>query len=474
MDPTKQFLAFDFGAESGRGMLVTLSGDTVTLDELRRWDNRPVEMAGTLYWDFPFLVAEVLETLRLCDHRSIHIDAIGVDTWGVDFGLLDSRGKLLGLPVHYRDKRTENIYEFADPSMTADQLFAATGYSPWPIASVYQLASMQRDRDPLLPAARTFLNMPDLFNYILTGVARAEFSIANNSGILGTDGQWSDDVIQAFGFPDMFPPVVQPGTLLGPLQPSIQQKTGLGPIPVIATCGHDTAAVVASVPAEGENWAFLSCGTWSILGSLVDDPVTSPEALAAGFANEGTLGGWYMCKNILGLWLLQELKRKWDVENDPWSYDRILTEATRATYDGVVDVSSDALSAPADMEQALQAALASTDQPPCQTRGQLARCVVQSLALEYAKSLRMLDELTGTTHDRLYIVGGGIRNTLLCQLTADATGLAVHAGVDQCTALGNALTCAVGIGALDSTDDIRTIVRNSHEMKTYLPAVKVS
>ena len=469
MADTTRILAFDFGAESGRGMLVTLTDGKVSLDELRRWPNRPVNLAGTLYWDFPFLFAEVVETLRLCADRGITPDAIGVDTWGVDFGLLDERGKLLGLPVHYRDARTDGIFDYAHTRMTREQVFAATGYSPWQIASVYQLAAMQRDADPALPAAHTFLNMPDLFNYFLTGIVRAEVSIANNSAILGTDEEWSREVIESFGLPDIFPPLVQPGTVLGPLSDDLQKRTGLGPIPVVATCGHDTAAVVASVPAEGEGWAFLSCGTWSILGTLVPGAVNTPEALEAGFANETTLGGWYICKNILGLWLIQELKRKWDVESDPWDYDRITAEAAAATTDAVVDVSSDAFLAPPDMEQALRDALQASGQPACKTRGELLRCVLQSLALEYAKRLAQIDELTGATHRPLYLLGGGIKNRLLCQLTADACAMPVHAGVDQCTALGNALTCALAIDAVDSIHEMRTIMRDSHDMTTYEP-----
>jgi rhamnulokinase len=463
------FLAMDFGAESGRGVVVTLRDDKVSMEEIHRFPNRPVRLGGTLYWDYPFLYAQILTTLRLCAERSISPAGIGVDTWGVDFGLLGSDGQLLGNPVHYRDARTEGIHDYSNPILSTDEIFAATAYDPWPISSLFQLLAMKRSGSPILPLARTFLNMPDLFNYHLTGVAVSERSIASNSNLMGADGEWCRGIIDRFELPEMFAELVPPGTLLGPLQSSDRNEAGLGEIPVIATCGHDTAAVAAAVPAYGKHWAFLSSGTWSILGTLRDTPITALECHRQGFSNEYTLGGWFLCRNILGLWLVQELRRKWNTATDPWDYHRMMEEATRAKSGPLIDVADGALLAPPDMEAALIDLLRRLAQPQPESRAELVRCVLESLALEYARCLEVLSKLVGEKSEALFMVGGGIANRLLCQLTADACGIPVHAGVDQCTALGNALTQAVALNLLGGPADIRQVMRNSFEMITYEP-----
>ncbi len=463
------FLAMDFGAESGRGVVVTLRDDKATMEEIHRFPNRPVRLGDTLYWDYPFLYAEIIAALRMCAERNLPLAGIGVDTWGVDFGLLGSDGRLLSNPVHYRDSRTEGIHDYSNPIMSTDEVFEATAYEPWTISSLYQLLAMKRGGSPILPIARTFLNMPDLFNYHLAGVAVSERSIASNSNLMGVDGEWSREVIERFELPDMFVELVEPGTILGPLKPLLGNDGLPGETPVIATCGHDTAAVAAAVPATGKHWAFLSCGTWSILGALRDKPVTALECHRQGFANEYTLGGWFLCRNILGLWLIQELRRKWNTTSDPWDYSRMTKEATRAKSGPLLDVSDDSLLAPQDMEATLIDLLTKLGQPRPESRGQLARCVIESLALEYAHRLEIMGELSGERSDALYMVGGGIANRLLCQLTADACGIPVYAGVDQCAALGNALTQAVALGLLTGPEDVRQVMRNSFNLVTYEP-----
>ncbi|MBN1556024.1 MAG: rhamnulokinase [Phycisphaerae bacterium] len=470
MSEAHRFLAMDYGAESGRGILVTLADGKATMEEIHRFPNRRVNIAGTMYWDTPFLFAEMLEAMKLCAAKGVRLTSMAVDTWGVDFGLLDERGKLLGLPVSYRDGRTETVHEYADPIVPREDVFLATGGETWAIGSLYQLLSMQRDGDPTLTAAKCFLNMPNLLTYLLTGKKCNERSILSGSSIMGVDRQWPRELFEKFNLPpNIFGEIVEPGTVVGPLQPDVAEQTGLGELPVVAGCGHDTAAVVASIPAEGDNWAFISCGTWSILGTLVGEPVATPACLQAGFCNEYTLGGWYMCNHILGLWLVQECKRKWDTQDDPWDYGRITDEAAKATYDGVLDVTDATLMAPADMEEALLAVLAKHRQPKPESRGQLIRCVLESLALEYARQIDTLNELSGERKQAFYMVGGGIRNKLLCQLTADACGIPLHAGAEECTALGNALTQALAMGVLQSPADIRQVMRNSTEMTTYQP-----
>ena len=470
MKSERKFLAIDLGAESGRGELVTLRGGKIGVEEVHRWANRPVRLGGTLTWDFPFLFAEILESLRLCADRGIRLDSIGVDTWGVDFGLLGGDGRLLGNPVHYRDSRTANIHEYSAPKMSNDEIFRLTGYEPWAISSLFQLLSMQRDGSPLLDVAETFLNMPDLINYFLTGVKRNERSIVNTSNLMGTDGAWCKELIGVFGLERrMFGEMIEPASPLGPLAAGVTEHTGLGEVPVIASVGHDTSAALAATPGRGDNWAFLSCGTWSILGALVPHPFAVPKCLELGYTNEYTIGGWYIGRNILGLWLVQELRRKWDSIEDPWDYGRMTQEASAAGTGPLVDAADASLMAPLDMEEALGKLIADSSQPAPQSRGELVFGVLESLALEYNVRLDAIGELTGRRPDSIYMVGGGTKNTLLCQLTADACGVAVYAGVDQCTALGNALGQALALGALNSPQEIRDVMRESFALTTYEP-----
>jgi len=470
MTDAAAFLALDLGAESGRGEIVTLAEGKVTMEEVHRWPNRPVRLGKTLHWDFPFLFGEILETLRLCADREVALAGISVDTWGVDFGLLAADGALLGNPVNYRDRRTDGIHDYSNPTMSVDEIFTRTAYEPWAISSLFQLLAMQRDGSPLLGAAETFLNMPDLFHYFLTGVARSEMSIANTSNLMGTDCDWSREIVERFGLPgQMLKPLVAPATVLGPLQASVRDDTGLGEVPVIATCGHDTSAAVAAVPAAGDDWAFLSCGTWSILGSLVAEPVATPQCLELGFTNEYTIGGWYLARNISGLWLIQQLRKKWDTPSDPWDYVRMTAEAADAEPAGMLDVADDSLMAPPDMEEALLALLGQGGYEAPAGRGALVRCVLESLALEYHRRLDAIAELIGHRPPAVYMVGGGIHNKLLCQLTADACGAGIYAGADQCTAMGNALGQALALGILDSPAAIREVMRNSFEVTLYEP-----
>ena len=465
-----RFLALDIGAESGRGELVTLRDGRLEMEEVHRFPNRPVRLAGTLHWDFPFLFAEVLAALKACAHRGIRLDGLSVDTWAVDFGLLGGDGDLLGNPVHYRDGRTANIHEYSQRYMSNLDIFRETAYEPWAISSLFQLLAMQRAGSPLLKVAETFLNMPDLFHYFLSGVKVSEMSVANTTNLMDTQCRWSRKVISRFNLPaGMFAPLTAPARVIGPLAGAVVEQTGVGEVPVIATCGHDTSAALAAVPAAGDDWAFLSCGTWSILGSPVAAPVATPRCLELGFTNEYTIGGWYLARNILGLWLVQELKRRWDRPGDPWDYARMTAEAEAAKTDALVDVAHNSLLAPPDMEEALRAVLSAAGQTMPATRGELVRCVLQSLALEYHWRLESVAELTGKPGRSLYMVGGGTANKLLCQLTADACGIPVQAGIDQCTALGNALGQALALGVLKDAQQIRDVMRGSFAPRLYEP-----
>ncbi len=464
-----RFLAVDLGAESGRAELVTLDENRIELKEIHRFQNRPVKLNGTLFWDFPFLFAEILYALKMCTDRAIRLDGIGIDTWGVDFGLLDPDNHLLSNPVHYRDTRTEDIHKYSDPIMSREEIFSLTACEPWTISSLFQLLAIQRDNPSLLNIAGSFLHMPDLFNFFLTGIKVSERSIVSTSNLLATNGQWCSDVIRKFGLPDIFQKLVEPGTVLGPISPEIKAQTNLGDVPVIATCGHDTAAVAAAIPASGENWAFLSSGTWSILGMLRREPVTSKNFFEKGFSNEYSLDGWFLCRNIIGLWLIQELCRKWDTPADAWNYDRMTREAAEVKSGPMLDVADESLLSPPDMENALRDLFLIHSQPAIDSRGELVRCVLESLALEYAFRMDMMRGISGSSIESLFMVGGGTANTLLCQLTASACDLTVFAGVPQCTSLGNALVQANALDIVNGPDQIREIMRNSFDLIFYEP-----
>ncbi|MFP4215733.1 MAG: rhamnulokinase [Phycisphaerae bacterium] len=465
-----RYLALDLGAESGRGIVATLAGGKISAEEIHRWPNKPVRMAGTLHWDVPYLFGEILQAIRICAEKKIPIESISVDTWGVDFGLLDRDGKLIGNPVNYRDGRTDGIHEYSDPIMSRREIYELTAYEPWQIASLFQLLSLKRDDSPQLAIAEGFLNMPDLMHYFLTGRRVSEMSIANTSNLMSTSCTWCRPIIERFGLKaEMFARLVPPATVIGPLSDEVCQETGIGDVPVVATCGHDTSGAVAAVPGEGSNWAFLSCGTWSIIGTLLDAPIPTGRALEMGFTNEYTIGGWYLARNISGLWLVQELRRKWDTASDPWDYNRMTAEAGGAPSGTLVNVADDSLLAPDDMEEALRKLIADSGQPDPTSRGELIRIVLDSLALEYNLRLDMVADLQGHKPEALYIVGGGIHNKLLCQLTANACGLDVYAGADQCTSMGNALGQALAMGHLDSPQAIRDVMRNSVDVTHYTP-----
>ena len=464
------FLAFDFGAESGRAELITLSHDRAEIREVHRFPNRPVRLGQTLYWDFPFLFSQVLAVLTMCAEKGIALDGIGVDTWGVDFGLLGADLQMISNPIHYRDSRTDGIHEYSDPIMLREEIFQKTCCEPWAISSLFQLLAMKKNESPALDTARVFLNIPDLFNFFLTGQLTSERSVVSTSNLMGPDGRWCGEVIERFDLPDIFQDLREPGQVLSPLLPAIQDQTGLGPVPVILTTGHDTSAAVAAVPAEGKDWAFLSCGTWSVIGRLCAEPVLTSACLDAGFSNEYTIGTWFLCRNISGLWLLQALCRQWNRASDPWDYERLTREALSADSTSLFDVSEPSLLAPPDMEQALLRLTGRSGQPRPVTKGELARSVLESLACEYACRLEAMDRIIGRPSSALHLVGGGVNNQLLCQWTADAVGLEIQAGATQCTSFGNALTQALALGVVKSPDEMRRIMRRSHDLTAYYPS----
>jgi len=460
------YLAFDLGASSGRAMLGTIEGDQLELAELHRFPNGPVALPSGLHWNILSLWAEINTGLQAAS--SYKPVSVGLDTWGVDFGLLDKNDVLIGIPYHYRDSRTEGMLDEAFKRVPREQIYARTGIQFMELNSLYQLYSMVVSKSPALDIAQTLLFMPDLLNFWLTGRKVNEFTIATTSQFYSpVDGTWAADILAALGIPTrIFGEIVPPGTMLGALRGPVAREAGLGDVTVITPASHDTGSAVAAVPAANENFAWLSSGTWSILGAEASQPDLSQKALDFNFTNEGgVFGTWRLSKNITGLWFMQECKRVWDV-----SYDELTRLAAEAApFLAVIDVDDPVFFQPGNMPQKIRDYCTRTGQTPPQTQGEITRVILESLALKYRLVLEQLDELTDIRHDPLHIIGGGTKNQLLNQFTADATGRTVITGPVEATAIGNILLQAVAMGELADLAEARAIVRASFPPSVYEP-----
>lgn len=468
-----RFLAFDLGAESGRAIVGTLADGRLSLEEIHRFPNGPVDVSGTLYWDVLALYNNILQGIRRYVERfGGSVDGIGIDTWGVDFGLLASDGSLLQNPVCYRDKRTEGITDEIAKTLSPDELYARTAINLLGIESLCQLLALKRQSSPILEAAGAFLMMPDLLNYFLTGKQFCERTNANTTQLYDTaKGVWSDEILDAFSLPvKMLPALIDPGTMLGELSNSVKAATGLTSAPVIAPCTHDTPSAVAAVPGQGDDWAFISSGTWSVVGALSDNVVATPAARAANLCNEVTLGGPFLCRNIMGLWILQQSRALWARQDKDYSYAELVKLAQDAPADGPLVNPDDArFLAPDDMAAAIGEYCRATGQNPPDTVAETTRCILESLAFSYRHALDQIGSIQGSRFKTLHVVGGGAQNTLLCQLTANATGIPIIAGPVEATAMGNILTQALACGCTSSPGEVREVVRRSTDLVEYEP-----
>ena len=460
------YLAFDLGAESGRALLGSLSGGRVAVEELHRFPNTPVRVLGALYWDTLRLWHEIQHGLGVAvRERKVALDGIGVDTWGVDCALLGSDGSLLENPRHYRDARNNGVMEKLFAVVPRAEVFAATGIQFMQINTLYQLYGMKLTGSPALGSARKLLHVPDLFNYWLTGVAKSEATIASTSQFLNPATMtWATDLLRRLDLPTgMLCPIVSPGTRLGTL---------LDPphTPVYAIGGHDTASAVAAVPSlGGDNWCYISSGTWSLMGLELDAPVINEQSLALNYTNEvGLAGKIRLLKNIAGLWLLQECRRAWMLEGDEYSYEQLTRMASEARP-FTAAINPNAFLEPGEMPRKICAHCDETGQAAPQTHGEFARAILESLALCYRHVVESLEALSHREIEIIHIVGGGSRNALLNQFVADCTGRRVIAGPSEATAIGNILTQAIGAGELSGLEELRAVVRNSFEPVTVEP-----
>jgi rhamnulokinase len=473
MPASKKLLAFDLGAESGRGVLGLFDGRQLRLEVVHRFPNGPVRTLDALHWDALRLYSEMLAGLRRCLTDYGGVDAVGVDTWGVDFALLGRGGTLLGNPRHYRDPHTEGVMEAAFQRVPREEFFRQTGIQFMRFNTVFQLLALQRDRSPLLDAAETMLLMPDLFHYWFTGIKVNEFTNATTSQMYDPTARgWAYGLVKSLGLPtQLLGSVVAPGTVLGPLRASVTAETGLTAVPVIAPASHDTGSAVAAVPAEGSSWAYISSGTWSLMGAELSAPLINEQALRYNFTNEGGVGGTIrFLKNIMGLWLVQECRRVWERAGRSYAYEELARLAAAAPpFASLVNPDDASFILPSNMPAALAEFCRKTGQPAPSEPGPVVRCALESLALRYRWVLERLEELTGRRLEVIHVVGGGSQNELLCQLTADACNRRVLAGPVEATAIGNVLVQALGLGLVRSLAEAREIVRQSFELKAYEP-----
>jgi rhamnulokinase len=468
----QHYVAFDLGAESGRALLGTLSDQGLAVEELHRFPNTPVRVFSALYWDTLRLWHEIQHGLAVAGReRRLSLTGIAVDTWGVDFALLGADGSLADNPRHYRDSRTNGMMEKLFAEVPKEEVFAYTGLQFMQLNSLYQLYALRQAGSPALGAARTLLFMPDLFNYWLTGVARCERTIASTSQFYDPcQKTWAIELLKRLQLPvSILPEIVSPGTPLGALLPAVAEAAGLDPVTVYATGCHDTASAVAAVPAQGEDWIYISSGTWSLMGAELDQPVVNPRALELNLTNEIGAGGKVrLLKNIAGLWLLQECRHDWSLNGREYSYEELVRMAAQAEpFSAIID--PDAFLEPGDMPRKIADLCRRTGQQAPGGCGEFARTILESLALRYRQVLESIESLLGRRFSVIHIVGGGSRNKLLNQFVADATSRTVVAGPAEATAIGNVLIQAMGAKALAGLEEARAVVRQSFPLESFEP-----
>lgn len=469
---TKRVLAFDFGASSGRAIIGCFDGDKITLEEVHRFSNDPVSVGGTVYWDVLRLFYEIKQGIIKAKIAG-GFDSIGIDTWGVDFGLIDSEGKLMENPVHYRDARTVGLVDEAFKTMPKEKLYGITGIQFMELNTLFQLISLKKYRPWMLERADKMLFMPDLFGYMLTGKMCAEYSIASTSQLIDLDKRtWSKEILDAFGIKEsVFAPLVQPGTVLGELSKEICEECGVDPVPVISVCGHDTQSAITSVPCEDGDFAFLSSGTWSLFGTELDKPIVNETSMNINITNEGGFdGSTGFLKNIIGLWLIQESRRQWKREGKEYSYADLEKLALAAeTFKCFIDPDAPEFVPHGNIPERVREFCRKTGQYVPETVGEIMRCIYESLAMKYRLTFEKLRECTERDYPVIHVIGGGTKDGLLCQMTANSCDRTVKAGPIEATVMGNVAVQLMSDGSVKNIGQARKIVADSSELKTFEP-----
>jgi rhamnulokinase len=477
MSAVQDLLALDLGAESGRAMLGQFDGERLQLSEIHRFPNVPVRLPSGLHWDILHLWSEVKEGLAqaLREHAP-HLASIGIDTWAVDFGLLDRQGNLLSNPYHYRDSRTDGMLDEAFRRVPRAEIFEQTGIQFLPLNTLYQLLAMAAGGSPLLDLAETFLTIPDLLNYWLTGQAVCEFTNATTTQCYNPrEGEWAGEMLRELGIPThIFPRITPAGTALGPLLPTLAAEVGsgpgTGPIVIVPAC-HDTGSAVVAVPATAPNFAWISSGTWSVVGAEVPEPVINEQSLHYNFTNEGgACNTFRFSRNVMGLWLVQECRRTWSLQGETYSYEELAQMASQAEpFLAVIDPDHADFFKPGNMPARIREFCQTTGQSVPKSKGAILRCILEGIALKYRWVLERMEEMLDCRLEPLHIVGGGTQNRLLSQFTADALDRQVITGPVEATAVGNILMQMMALGKVSTLDEARQVVRASFALSSFEP-----
>ena len=475
---TSHFLAFDLGASSGRAILGNLSEGKLDLVEVHRFKNQMSLIHGKYYWNIFSLFDELKTGLKKCiSEHNIQPQSIGIDTWGVDYSLVTSEGQLIGLPFAYRDHRTDNAMDDFFKIMHRSEAYFLSGIQFMQFNTLFQLFASAKENFSRLKIAESLLFTPDTLNYLFTGVKKNEYTISSTSQLLKPGKpEWEPKLFEAAGIPmQLMGEIVQPGDEIGKILGEVQEETGSDEIPCFAVASHDTASAIASVPADGGNWAYLSSGTWSLLGIESSKPLVSEKTLAMNFTNEGGVDGTTrFLKNIMGMWLIQECKRIWDDEKElEWQEIVDLSNAVKP-FKSLINPDDSMFLNPGNMPDAIQSYCEKTGQPVPETKGEIARCIYDSLVLKYKFTIKQIESVTENRIEKLHIIGGGAHNKMMNQLTADAIGIPVYAGPTEATAIGNLMMQAKAIGTVKSLSEIREIIRNSFEVTEYKSSPKLN
>jgi rhamnulokinase len=467
----KNFIAIDLGAESGRAIVGTVKNKELSLHEIHRFPNKLITIDKHIHWDLPYLLNEIKLALTKTSQARIEVDGIGIDTWGVDFGLLDSQGELIQNPFAYRDSRTDGMMEKTFEIISRKTLYKRTGIQFMQFNSLYQLYSMLGST--ALGVADKLLFMPDLLNYYLCGEKVSEYTVASTSQLLNAKHKkWDSGLFDTLGLPShIMPPLVKPGTVIGSLTHDVQKATGMSEIDVIAVGAHDTASAVAAVPIEGDNCAYLSSGTWSLVGIESPIPIINEKSYKYSFTNEGGVNNDYrFLKNTMGLWLLQQSREAWQQQGLSYEYEELIRMAEQAEpFWAVINPDDVSFLNPPHMPKAIIAFCQKTNQNIPQNPAQITRVIMESLALKYRFIVEKMNEISQTPVEKMHIVGGGSRNHMLNQFTANALGIPVIAGPVEATAIGNILVQLLAKNVIERLDEGRHIVRKSFEQKTFFP-----
>ena len=467
------FLAFDLGATSGRAIVGTIEDGRLTTEEIYRFPNEIKEIEGKFYWDINSLFAHFKNALRQVASSGVDVQAIGIDTWGVDFGCIGADGSILGLPRAYRDPYTEGVPEKVFEIIPKEELYDVTGIQIMNFNSIFQIYAQNQEADSPIHQAEGILFMPDLMSYFLTGKKVCEYTIASTSGIIDPRTRDFDrSLLGRLGVnPSILPEIVQPGTVVGILRPELCEETGMPPVPVIAVAGHDTASAIAAVPAADENFAYLSSGTWSLMGIESLTPVINKESYGFNITNEGGIEGTTrFLKNITGMWLLEQSRKTWEKEGRKYSYAQIEQIGREAIgFSSVINPDDPRFAAPKDMDAEIKAALRESGQAvPCND-GEMISCIYHSLTARYKEVLAMLQDFASFKIEKLHVIGGGSANKLVSQLTADTLGIPVIAGPVEGTAIGNIMIQAKVAGLVKDRWEMRRIIADSIQTNIYMP-----